>query len=120
VSIDKAVSASPTLRSKKDLIQRFIELLSPSVNVDKAWPEFIAQREAEELDAIIEAERLDPDGTREIMRRAFRDGRLPTTGTDMAGILPRISRFTAGTPIMETRARVLERLQDHYDRFADM
>ncbi|MDR3201848.1 MAG: hypothetical protein LBT54_01715 [Bifidobacteriaceae bacterium] len=38
VAIARAMNSNPTLRSKKDLIERFLETLSPDSEADRAKP----------------------------------------------------------------------------------
>lgn len=69
--IERAVDSSPSLRSKKDLIEAFVESLSVDAEVDREWRAFIERKRREELDRIIADENLDPDAT-----RAYIDGAL--------------------------------------------
>src|SRR5690606_16615311 len=95
-AIDRAVASSPSLRNKKDLIERFVDSVSIRDNVDAAWLAFIAERKAEELDWIIAEEGLDAEATHSFVENAFRDGGIPTTGVAITNILPPISKFTPG------------------------
>lgn len=42
ITIDKAINSSIELRTKKDLIERFIEQVNISSQVDEDWKEFIS------------------------------------------------------------------------------
>ena len=44
VSILKSVDASIELRSKKDLIENFIDSLTPSSNVDEDWKKYVNEQ----------------------------------------------------------------------------
>ena len=103
--IRNAVNASPDLRNKKDLIERFIEDITPGSEVDGNWEEFIKQQKAEALQQIIEEEKLKPIETRNFMEIAFRNGFVSMSGTSFAQILPAMSRFAKDNKREEMRQR---------------
>ncbi len=116
-AIDRAVSSSPSLRNKKDLIEKFVDSLSTTAEVDQAWAAFVAAKRAEELDRIITEEGLDPDATHAFVEAAFRDGAVQPTGTAITKILPPVSRFgTAGGHAAKKRT-VLAQIGLFFDRF---
>lgn len=116
-SISRAIDASPSLRSKKDLIEAFVDSVSVSSAVDEEWQAFIRARREAELDAIIEAESLHPEETRAFMKTAFRDGEIRTTGTAITSVLPPASRFSPDSRHSEKKQRVLSRLAEFFERF---
>jgi len=91
--ITRAVTSSPSLRNKRDLIEEFVDSLSATVQVDSAWAAFIAKKRVEELDRIIDDEGLDSKATHAFVDAAFRDGAVQNTGTAITKILPPVSRF---------------------------
>lgn len=93
-TIDKAINSSLELRSKKELIECFIEQVNTSTNVDDDWRKFLHERKEADITAIIEEEELKPEETRRFVDNAFRDGALKTTGTAIDKIMPPISRFS--------------------------
>lgn len=115
--ITRAVDASPSLRSKKDLIEDFVDSVSSDNSVDDEWRSFIAARREAELATIIADEKLKPDKTRTFVQNAFRDGSVPTTGTAITKVLPPSSRFTAGGNHSEKKQRVLDKITAFFDRF---
>ena len=116
--IRNAINASPDLRNKKDLIERFIEGITPGSEVDGNWEEFIKQQKAEALQQIIEEERLKPRETRNFMEIAFRNGFVSMSGTTFAQILPPMQRFSSnGKRREEVRQRVYEKLCAYLDKF---
>ncbi len=117
VKIRSAVDASPELRSKKDLIENFIAGLTPGIDVDEDWQKFIAEKLNDELDALIREERLNAAGTQEILRDAFREGRVRGTGTELSAVLPPVSRFSATDERSALRERVLLKLEAFVERF---
>jgi type I restriction enzyme R subunit len=116
-AIDRAVSSSPSLRNKKDLIEEFVDSLSATAEVDQAWAAFVATKRAEELDRIIAEEGLDPEGTRTFVDAAFRDGAVQATGTAITKILPPVSRFATSGAHSAKKRTVLTRIGEYFDRF---
>ena len=94
ISIIKAIDSSVELRNKKELIEKFIDSLTPTANVDDDWHFFVDEKKLEELDSIITAENLDKDATYNFINNAFRDGYIQITGTAITKVLPPIPRFT--------------------------
>lgn len=115
VSIDKAIKSSLELRSKKDLIEQFIDRINANTNVETDWKEFIRKQKNLDLDLIISSRRLKPDETRKFISNAFRDGVFRTTGTDFDKILPPVSRFGGGRE--KIKSEVLNDLKKYFDKY---
>ena len=115
--IGRAVDSSPSLRNKKDLIEAFVDAISPKAQVDAEWEAFINARKQEELDSIIADEGLNPDETRAFIANAFRDGAIPTTGTAITRILPPVSRFSRDNNHSARKHAVLEKLGMFFERY---
>ncbi len=115
--ITKALSASPTLRSKRDLIEEFVDSLSADGGVDEQWQAYIAAKLSAELDQIISEENLKSDKTKAFMETALRDGQLQTTGTAITKIMPPTSRFSAAGGHREKKQRIIEKLTAFFERF---
>lgn len=96
VSINKAISASPELRSKKALIESFIADINDIDDVLAEWNAYIESKREEELEKIIAEERLKETETRKFMESSFRDGEIKTIGTSLDNLLPPMSRFGGG------------------------
>ena len=120
VDINKAIDSSVELRNKKDLINQFIDSLDIHAVVDDEWQKYVEKKRIEELDEIINQEGLNHDETYKFIRNAFRNGAIATTGTDLAKVLPPISRFTPGGERSQKRENVLEKLTKFFDRFFDI
>jgi type I restriction enzyme R subunit len=116
-AIGRAVAASPSLRNKKDLIERFVDSVSPSAQVDEEWLAYIATQKAEELDQIIADEGLNREETQAFVENAFRDGGISVTGTAITKILPPVSRFSAGRGHAVKKQTVLDKLSAFFERF---
>lgn len=115
--ISRAVDASPSLRSKRDLVENFVDSVSVDDAVDEQWRAFVAARREAELDAIIAQQKLKPEQTHAFIDAAFRDGQLRTTGTEITKILPPVSRFNREAGHGETKKRVVEALTGFFERF---
>ena len=118
--ISRAVDASPSLRNKKDLIERFVDSVSERADVDESWRAFIAARRADELQQIVEEEGLDAAKTATLVDNAFRDGEIPTTGTAITTILPPVSRFARGGHHAAKKQAVVDKLKAFFERFSGL
>lgn len=115
--ISRAVDASPTLRSKRDLVEDFVDRVSVDGGVDEQWCAYIAERRKTELEQVITEHRLKPEPAREFMDAAFRNGELSTGGTAITRVLPPVSRFAAQGGRADTKKRVIGALTRYFDRF---
>lgn len=116
-AIDKAMDSSIELRSKKELIERFINTLNVHSDVDRDWRMFTDKNKAEELDRIIEEENLKPEQTKKYIANAFRDGELKSTGTSFAAILPPVSMFDKDNTRAKKKNAVLDRLKEFFEKY---
>ena len=118
-SIQKAINASPELRSKKELIDSFIATVNPKSSIAEDWSAHVQQRKNEELEEIIAQEKLKPEKARKFVDNAFRDGVLRTTGTDLDAILPPVPLFGRknGESRSSKRESVIERLKAYFEKF---
>lgn len=118
VSINKAIGASINLRSKKELIESFVETVNADVDdVNGAWENYVKQKKEEDLAALIEAERLKDAETRKFVDNAFRDGQVRTTGTDIDRILPPMSRFGGGGNRTSKKLSVIEKITAFFEKY---
>ncbi len=119
-SIIKAVDSSIELRSKKDLIESFINSLTPKSNVDEDWPTYIRKKKDEELEIIITEENLNREEAIKYIDNAFKDGYIQETGTALTRVLPPVSRFTPTGERTKKREIVLAKFQEFFKRFFDI
>lgn len=115
--ISRAVDASPSLRSKKDLVEDFVDSVSVTGAVDEQWQAFVAAKRESELESLITEQQLRPEQTRAFLDAAFRDGQLRTTGTAIANVLPPVSRFTADGGHGEKKRTAIAALTRFFERF---
>lgn len=116
ITIQKAIDASPELRSKKALIENFIAGINDVTDVMVEWREYVAQEKERQLTEIIRDENLKENETRKFMEIAFRDGAVKTTGTDIDKLLPPMSRFGGGNRA-EKKQGVIAKLLGFFERF---
>ena len=114
-TIDKAINSSIELRSKKELIERFIEQVNVSTKVDEDWRKFLHERKEADISAIIEEEKLKPEETRRFIDNAFRDGMFKTTGTAIDKIMPPVSRFGGGRAAK--KQGIIEKLMLFFEKY---
>ena len=116
-TIDKAISASIELRSKKELIEGFISRVNTDSKIDDDWRAFVLEQKETDLRALIEGESLKPEEARRFIAGAFRDGSLKTTGTDIDNMLPPISRFSSDGGRSEKKQNVIDKLMMFFEKY---
>jgi type I restriction enzyme R subunit len=114
-AIDKAVNSSMELRSKKELIERFVEWVNVSTKVTDDWERFVGEQKENDLSALIAKEKLNNGETRRFIDIAFRDGILKTTGTDIDKLLPPVSRF--GGTYTTIKQNIIEKLMKFFEKY---
>lgn len=116
ITINKAIDASPELRSKKQLIENFIAGINDEDDVMNEWHEFVVKQRDYDLNVIITEEKLKPEDTRKFMENAFRDGEIKTAGTDIDKLMPPISRFGGGGRT-EKKQEVIDKLKKFFEKY---
>ena len=116
VSIQKAIDSSFELRSKKQLIETFIDGINDVDDVMIEWRTFVAEEKERQLMQIIAEEKLQEEETRKFVEYSFRDGVLKTTGTDIDKIMPKMSRFGGGNR-EEKKKGIISKLVAFFERF---
>jgi len=116
-SIQKAVGSSTQLRSKKELIDEFIRSVNADADVTGAWADFMRRKKEEELERIIQEEKLQKEQTVKFVHNAFRDGVLNTNGTDIDKILPPMPLFGKDKARTKTKNTVIARLTAFFEKY---
>lgn len=118
VTIQKAVTSNPDLRSKKHLIEVFINSVNNANDVINEWNRYIATRREEDLTDIIDSEKLKPEETRRYIERAFEVGEIRETGTEVDNLLPPMSRFGGGGNARAVKkATVIEKFKEFLEKY---
>ena len=116
VDIKKAIDSSIELRSKKELIEGFIDRVNSSKNVTEDFKKFVIEEKEKDLEKVIEEEKLKPEETKKFIDNSLRDGVLKTTGTDIDKLLPAVSRFGGGNRVQK-KTGVIEKLKGFFDKY---
>ncbi len=116
VTIKKAIDSSSELRSKKQLIENFIEGINDVDDVVTEWHDYVDEQREQELVTIIQEEKLKEDETRRFLENAFRDGEIKTTGTDIDKIMPPVSRFGGGGRAQKKQG-VIHKLMVFFEKY---
>lgn len=117
VAIDKAIKSSLQLRSKKELIENFINTINTDSNINDDWQEFVKEQKKIDIQTLIGEEKLKPEETIKFVDNAFRDGILKTTGTDLDKIMPPVSRFGGGGSRDKKKQKVIEKLKKLFEKY---
>ena len=120
VKITRAVSASPDMRDKKELIERFIERMTPDSggDVTVAWEEYCEEQKRKDLDEIIKEENLKEKETYDFMDRAFKNGYVSESGTEPAKILPPENPFLPQSG--NKKQKVLDKLKAYLQKYLNI
>jgi type I restriction enzyme R subunit len=118
--ISKTVLSSYSLRSKKDLIEKFVDSINNDSDVEGDWRKFISEQKKVELGEIIKEENLNPEATEEFINKAFADGELKTAGTAVIKLLPPKNMFSPGLEHALQKAFVIDKLKAFFERFSNL
>ena len=118
--ISKTVLSSFSLRSKKDLIEKFVDSINNNSDVEGDWRKFIAEQKQVELQEIIREENLNPRETEEFIDKAFLDGELKTVGTAVIKLLPAKNMFSPSYEHSIQKSLVVEKLKAFFERFSNL
>lgn len=116
ITINKAIDASPELRSKKELIETFIAGINEVDDIMAEWYDYVVGKREEDLENIIKEEKLKPEETRKFLENAFRDGEIKTAGTDIDKLMPPVSRFGGGKRA-EKKQGVINKLKIFFEKY---
>ncbi len=119
-SINRSVSASPNLRSKKDLIDKFVKSISTQSHVKSDWIQFVNAQKQSEIDQIIKKENLNTTETYQFIDSSFKNGQIPETGTAITKILPPTPIFGPNNQYAIKKSIVVNRLVEFFNRFHDL
>lgn len=116
ITINKAIDASPELRSKKALIETFIAGINEVDDIMAEWHDYVVHKREEDLENIIKEEKLKPEETRKFLENAFRDGEIKTAGTDIDKLMPPVSRFGGGKRTKKKQG-IISKLKTFFEKY---
>lgn len=115
-SINTAINSSLALRSKKELIEGFIDRINVNNDIYKDWTSFVKEQKEHDLETLIEEENLNSEETRKFLDNSFRDGEVKTTGTDIEKILPPMRRF-GGDNKTKRKQTIIEKISKFFEKY---
>jgi hypothetical protein len=127
--IQKAITSSPDLRDKKELIMNFIEKMTPNPGVSqdeeddvvKDWNKFVEQERDAELSNIIREEGLKPKETRSFINQSIADGYVASSGVAITKVMPPMPIFGKGAENRENKKRrILEKLTAFFNKYFNL
>ena len=118
--IEKAVSSSIELRSKKELIEGFVARMGSNSQIEEEWRAFVWEQKEKDLSEMINEENLKPEETERFISGAFRDGMLTTVGTDLDKILPPVSRFSGDGARGRKKQSVIDKLLEFFEKYSGL
>lgn len=119
VDIRKAVDSSIQLRSKKELIEGFVDKVSGAGVVEEQWRQHVREEKEKDLAKLIDEEKVKPVETRRFMENALRYGELRTTGTEVDQLMPPVSRFGggAGGNRQQKKQGIIEKMSAFFEKY---
>lgn len=120
VKISKSIDSSPDLRDKKELIEKFIDSLTPDGDVDSEWKQYVNKEKRQQFDQIIEEEHLKKEKALEFIENAFQRGYVPEGGMELDSIMPPINPFDKAANRQGKIQTVLERIKRFFNKFFDI
>ena len=120
VKISKSIDSSPDLRDKKELIEKFIDSLTPDGDVDSEWKQYVNKEKRQQFDQIVEEEHLKKEKALEFIENAFQRGYVPEGGMELDSIMPPINPFDKAANRQGKIQIVLERIKAFFNKFFDI
>ena len=115
ITIQKAVNASPELRSKRQLIETFLAGITEAEDVIEAWMAHVAREKEKDLESFIREENLNPEEFRKYIDEAFKNGRVRMSGEAVKNFMPVFSMFD---PLRNEKKRVItNRLKTFFEKY---
>lgn len=114
INIRKAVDSSVSLRSKKELIEKFLETINADSHVTDDWSEFVKERYQADLDKLIKEHNLQAEAGRRFMENALKVEEFKTIGPDFDAVLPPVSLFASED---ENKAAVARKIAPILEEF---
>ena len=122
VKISKALDASPDLKDKRELVERFVDSQTPDgENVLDKWEAYVIEQRKKELEQIIAEENLKSEETHRFMQQSFEDGYVTTNGLAVTNLLPPMPLFGAGAGKRAAKKKsVIEKLEAFFKKFFNL
>ncbi|MDO7253366.1 type I restriction endonuclease subunit R [Helicobacter cappadocius] len=108
------IRSSYELRSKEELLEKFITSLNFASDIPRDWSSFTKKEYEQELEELINKEGLRPEATKKFLIESLSNGEVKETGTEITEILPKVSIFKGRNKIKKEIAEKLRRLLEKY------
>lgn len=108
------------MRDKRELIEKFIDSITPDSDVDKQWIEYVNRKKREEFATLVKDERLKPSEAYKFIEDSFAKGYIAEGGTEIYAILPAINPFDKKANRQGIFQRVLDRLKGFFHKFYEV
>ena len=119
--VRKLINAGIELRSKRELIENFINQMNASdTDVQEEFYKYVREEKEKDLIKIIKDENLKEKETNDFITSCFEYGEIRTSGTDIDKILPPISRFSKQGNKIEKKQIVVEKLQSFFEKYSGL
>lgn len=120
IAVNRIIDASPTLRSKKALIEAFIENLNDVQDITAAvrgWNKYATAQFNADLEKLIKQYNLNPEFTKQFVKDCLFEGGVKTTGMAINKILPPISMFDKDNKRTKVKEEVFEHIMEIYTKY---
>ena len=118
-AIISTLESEPELRSKKELIQRFIEEHVPAIpkdgDVNRTFEQYLSEQREQALQSLCDEEGLDRDGLDRVIRNYLYIGKRPLP-VDVIRIMDEKPRLRERRAVGE---RIIGRIVSYVDTFID-
>ncbi|MEI0488619.1 type I restriction endonuclease subunit R [Brachyspira pulli] len=119
--VRKLINAGIELRSKRELIENFINQMNASdTDIQEEFYQYVKEEKEKDLIQIIKDENLKEKETNDFITSCFEYGEIRTSGTDIDKILPPISRFSKQGNKIEKKQIVVEKLLSFFEKYSGL
>ncbi|MDO7021394.1 type I restriction endonuclease subunit R [Brachyspira innocens] len=119
--VRKLINAGIELRSKRELIENFInQMNTDETDIQEEFYKYVRKEKEKDLIEIIKEENLKEEETNNFIKSCFEYGEIITSGTDIDKILPPISRFSKHGNKIEKKQIVMEKLQCFFEKYSGL
>jgi type I restriction enzyme R subunit len=113
-----SISASPTLRLKRELIEKFVAQLREEDSVDGQFSSFVEAEARKEAQEIAEEGGLDPVRLKRFINRSFKNGQLSTDGTSIVKLAK--GQIGFGMKRKQWKMETVKVLTDYFEKYVDL
>ncbi|WP_031489166.1 type I restriction endonuclease subunit R [Ureaplasma canigenitalium] len=120
------INSSPSLRSKKDLIERFLHQVNTMKEEDASllyeyWNKFILEEKTSELSMIVKELDLREEETKKFVEKQFMSGTFNEYGTDITKVIKPVSRIAKDgeerSPWVTKKEKTIDKLKDYFEKY---